>query len=329
MLKEERLAQIILITGMVIASVAAIIWAMQPIEKIVTNIPDDSFFYFQTASNIAKGYIPSIDGSHIGNGFHPLWMYVLVPIFALKSIDLALPVHLTLLLCGFFFVFSSFNIYRIFRILTDSPLLSACASVTFLFFTQGFVRILDGEVTALNIFILSFLLIVYLKSSRNNHTHRGSFILLGILSGLLFLQRHDNIIFLALLILHYIFSAKDTKNKLSNLLIASGFAFLVVLPWLVYSYIQFGTIAPTSSWAVPAVNHARWEDQYPGFWGSLHKSMDLIGIEFSYFITFSFVYYFIIISCLVLIFYYFKSGNKDRNNISLILTLGLFFWTLI
>lgn len=181
--------------------------------------------------------------------------------------------------------------------------------------------------TALNIFILSFLLLIYLNLIKNNYTHRGSYIWLGILSGLLFLQRHDNIILLVLLMLHYIITAKDVKNKFTNLIIASGFALLVVLPWLVYSYIQFGTIAPTSAWAVPAVNHARWEDQYPGFWGLLHKSIDLIVMEFGYFITFSFIYYLIIISYLVLIIYYFRSNN-NRNIISLVLTLGLFLWTL-
>lgn len=137
MVKEERIGHIILITGMVIASVAAIIWATQPMDSLVTCIPDDSFFYFQTAANIAKGYVPSIDGIHIGNGYHPLWMYVLVPIFALKPVDLALPVHLTLLLCGFFFIFSGFNIYRIFKIITDSSLLGACAAVTFYFLPQA------------------------------------------------------------------------------------------------------------------------------------------------------------------------------------------------
>ena len=190
--KEKRLAQIILISGMAIASVAAIFWAMQPLENLVTSIPDDSFFYFQTASNIAKGLVPSIDGIHPGNGFHPLWMYILVPIFALKSIDLVLPVHLTLLLCGFFFVFSGYNVYRIFRILTGAPILSACAALTFLFFTNGFIRILDGEVTSLNIFILSFIMISYLKLLKVSRPKTGSLILLGILCGLFFLQRFDN-----------------------------------------------------------------------------------------------------------------------------------------
>lgn len=42
---------------------------------------DDAFYCFQIAKNLAQGLGPTFDGLHETNGFHPLWMLVLVPIF--------------------------------------------------------------------------------------------------------------------------------------------------------------------------------------------------------------------------------------------------------
>jgi hypothetical protein len=39
---------------------------------------DDAFYYFQIARNIATGHGSSFDGTHLTNGYHPLWMLVCV-----------------------------------------------------------------------------------------------------------------------------------------------------------------------------------------------------------------------------------------------------------
>jgi hypothetical protein len=321
MVKEERLAWIILISSLIIASVAAILWAMQPLDKLVTSIPDDSFFYFQTASNIAKGYVPSMDGTHIGNGYHPLWMYVLVPVFALKTVDLALPVHIALLLCGFFFVVSGFNIFRLFRLLGAGPMISACAALTFLIFTNGFLRILDGEVTSLNIFILSFMLINYIKIVKLPDPSKGHFIGLGIMSGFLFLTRFDNIIILLLFLLHYIIVKKDDIHKSTNLLTSAIIAAIIALPWLVYSFIQFGTLTPTSSWAMPAIDHLRWEGENPSLSSLINTSLNLILTRYMYFFTFSSIYIGIALFYVVLFAMLFIKRFEDKKSISLLLLL--------
>jgi len=44
---------------------------------------DDAFYYFQIARNVAQGHGFTFDGLHATNGFHPLWLFVLVPVFAL------------------------------------------------------------------------------------------------------------------------------------------------------------------------------------------------------------------------------------------------------
>ena len=42
--------------------------------------PDDAYYYFQIASNAAAGRGPSLDGETPTNGFHPLWLLLLLPV---------------------------------------------------------------------------------------------------------------------------------------------------------------------------------------------------------------------------------------------------------
>lgn len=48
---------------------------------------DDQFFYFQIARNVASGNGFTFDGVHETNGFHPLWLFMLVPVFGLVPGD--------------------------------------------------------------------------------------------------------------------------------------------------------------------------------------------------------------------------------------------------
>ncbi|MDO9545440.1 MAG: hypothetical protein Q7J07_01660 [Pelolinea sp.] len=57
-------------------------------------ITDDAFYYFKTAQNIIEGNGISFDGIDPTNGFHPFWMILCVPIFALARVDLFLPLRI-------------------------------------------------------------------------------------------------------------------------------------------------------------------------------------------------------------------------------------------
>lgn len=56
-------------------------------EALTSTFQDDSFYYFQVARNVASGHGFTFDGLHRTNGFHPLWLLVLVPIYALVPGD--------------------------------------------------------------------------------------------------------------------------------------------------------------------------------------------------------------------------------------------------
>jgi hypothetical protein len=57
---------------------------------------DDAFYYFKTAQNIVEGQGITFDGIARTNGFHPLWLIILMPIFTLAKVDLTLPLRLVI-----------------------------------------------------------------------------------------------------------------------------------------------------------------------------------------------------------------------------------------
>ncbi|MBW7918595.1 MAG: hypothetical protein H3C52_04760 [Anaerolineales bacterium] len=60
-------------------------------------IRDDAYYYFKVAQNISEGLGSTFDGINPTNGYHPLWMLVCIPIFALARFDLILPLRVLLL----------------------------------------------------------------------------------------------------------------------------------------------------------------------------------------------------------------------------------------
>ena len=63
-------------------------------------IRDDAFYYFKVAQNITEGHGATLDGINPSNGYHPLWMLVCIPIFALARFNLILPLRILILVSG-------------------------------------------------------------------------------------------------------------------------------------------------------------------------------------------------------------------------------------
>src|SRR5512140_1353288 len=63
-------------------------------------IRDDAYYYFKVAQNISEGHGSTFDGIHPTNGYHPLWLLICVPIFALARFDVILPLRLLVLVIG-------------------------------------------------------------------------------------------------------------------------------------------------------------------------------------------------------------------------------------
>ena len=74
---------------------------------------DDAYYYFKVAQNISEGRGVTFDGINLTNGYHPLWMLICIPIFALARFDLILPLRVLLLVMAALNVATGILIYRL------------------------------------------------------------------------------------------------------------------------------------------------------------------------------------------------------------------------
>jgi len=164
---------------------------------------DDGFYYFKTAQNIAEGRGVSFDGLGATNGFHPLWMAVLVPIFALARLDLILPLRIVLLVMTVLNAGSAVLLYRIVR-RAVSPAVGVAAAVFWAFFPDIHkVTNMLGMESGLYAFFLLLLLAqvqsLELRRAAGEPDTPQMLLKLGITAALLLLSRLDNIFLVAVM----------------------------------------------------------------------------------------------------------------------------------
>lgn len=73
---------------------------------------DDGFYYFQVARNLAAGHGFTFDGINPTNGFHPLWLFLITPLFSLAQSDPLLPLRLLIVLSALLSAGCAILIYR-------------------------------------------------------------------------------------------------------------------------------------------------------------------------------------------------------------------------
>lgn len=111
-MKKERLFELILI-------IAIMAGAFYAAFSDAHNFPnrwftrDDAYYYFKVSQNISEGHGSTFDGINLANGYHPLWMLVNIPIFALARFDLVLPLRILLLVMAAIHAASSVLMYRL------------------------------------------------------------------------------------------------------------------------------------------------------------------------------------------------------------------------
>src|SRR5512141_2512529 len=84
-------------------------------------IRDDAYYYFKVAQNISEGHGSTFDGIHPTNGYHPLWMLICIPIFALARYDLILPLRVLVLVTGVLQIATALLLYRLVRKIISTP----------------------------------------------------------------------------------------------------------------------------------------------------------------------------------------------------------------
>ena len=158
---------------------------------------DDAFYAFQIARNVARGQGATFDGVTPTNGFQPLYVALLVPVYRVAGDDPAVPVAVALVLLALATTATAALVYRLVRRWAEPP--GAVAAAAAWTFSPVVVReTANGLETALAAMMAAATLCVYLEHLRGRDGVRTRTALaFGALSALAVLARED----LALLVL--------------------------------------------------------------------------------------------------------------------------------
>jgi 4-amino-4-deoxy-L-arabinose transferase-like glycosyltransferase len=159
-------------------------------------IPDDTYLALKIAQNIASGAGITFDGIHPTNGFQPLYVFLVSPIYLIFKEDLITPVHICLSLLAIFNVLTGLLIYKILKELTDARK-GILALILWSFSPQVMYNGINGLETSLSLFLVALSVFYYLTRIREsgNFAYR-SFFVLGVLLGLSIFARIDSVFLL-------------------------------------------------------------------------------------------------------------------------------------
>jgi hypothetical protein len=160
---------------------------------------DDAYYYFKVAQNISEGHGSTFDGINRTNGYHPLWMLICIPIFALARFDLILPLRILLLVMSGLSLATAILLYRLIgRIF--APAIGAIAALFWVFsydvlaiiYQQG----LESGIAAFFIVLLVYKLYEFEVSWRKEGVSGKQIAMLAVIAVLTMFSRLD-LVFLA------------------------------------------------------------------------------------------------------------------------------------
>lgn len=233
---------------------------------------DDGFYYFQVARNLAGGLGFTFDGLNPSNGFHPLWLFVITPLFFFAKFDLLLPLRLLLIMSA---LLSAGTAILLFRILRRHTSVWVAGFIGLLWIVLPRIHDLSmhtGVEVGLNAFCI--LLFWYFLSGFSPHAESKQIlrrlVRLSLLGALAVLARLDNLFLVgvsSVWLLLQLWRLPKTKLRLPawNWRIQVAAALfaplaLVVLLYLSWNLFAFGTTTPVSG-------------QVKVWWGTLRNTV--------------------------------------------------------
>ena len=211
---------------------------------------DDVYYYFVIAKNIINGYGSSYDGISLTNGYHPLWMMTILPIFALEQSDLFIPLRAVYLLSSLLLLSGIFLLFRTLECLKIDKIISLFTIVLFFLFPMPFsiiplsiFTLISGLETPLLFFLTAAL---FLKSFNFSIDKKADYLLFGLLIALLILTRVDSVLYI--LLFPYIVIKSNNRFLISpkNIILFFVPIALIVLPYFLANYIMLGHFEPVS-----------------------------------------------------------------------------------
>ena len=173
------------------------IWVslLHPVPHFFMDFKDDAFYYFKIAQNIIDTGWSTFDGIHFTNGYHPLWMLCLLPIFSLFSEDIVTPLYIIQVIQLLLFIPFAYLVYRMANHLGRAR--AGLFAVLLLFLPRFHAVYFDGLETILFLLLLAIIYhqMMMMEDIRDFFRDDTRKWLFGLLTALLILSRLDTIFF--------------------------------------------------------------------------------------------------------------------------------------
>lgn len=239
-------------------------------RELATRGPlyDDSFYCFEIARNIATGVGSTFDGEHPTNGYQPLYVMSLVPLYWMWGGHVSGPIYTALVLAVIFNVLTGWILFRIVRRYA-STLAAIFALVLWLFGPTIVRQSVNGLETSLAMLLIAATLEYYLSVYRTHEVPRPrEIVTLGVLLGLAILARVDAVLFAAALAFDMLRRWRSAAPH--RLLPVALVTAVVLLPWCVASVRTAGTVLPESGHATRFLSAAYAPHDHPELKGSTY-----------------------------------------------------------
>lgn len=223
-----------------------------PLVALTFRCSDDSYYYFQVARNVVQGYGLTFDRIHPTNGFHPLWMLCVIPVYALTGGAGESSLRLVLTLVA---AIAGATFWVAYRCVSEYASRAAGALALLALASPPFV---NPMINGLETGFLLFLLFVLLWAGRrldllSPQAGAGKNALLGFLLGLVLLARLDSAFVVICVVAALTWRGLRESGEerplpalARKLVTVAGAMSVVVLPYFAWDLLTFGHLVPIS-----------------------------------------------------------------------------------
>jgi hypothetical protein len=281
-MESARTGNIFLIALAALACASLILFFLAaPIERVLTLIPDDASYFFEIADNVSSGEGFTFDRIGETNGYQPLWLYLLIPLYRLVHAAPGTMVRIIALIQILLSATAGLVLYQLLK-RTCSALAALIGGAFFIAFVLA--PVVNGMESTLLVLLLVLLVSRAVRSGFPDRCSNGESFRIGLLLGLVVLARLDTAflcISTALLLLLGATGKGAGRRRLAALVMTTLGASLVIVPYLFYNAVRFGSPMPISGIlksSFPAVRIDRnmiFEPGSVGLFGLLLGTMHL------------------------------------------------------
>ena len=220
-------------------------------ELYLFPLTEDGYYSLTVARHLAQGHGPTVDGRTLTNGFQPLWVLLVTPVFAAAGGDVPLAIRGVLVAHWTIYAATLGLVAAIAARVAPHlrvPASAAALTAALLYSTNVTIYELhfNGLETGLVLLLHALLAVMLLRLDWNSTRQVAA---LGVLTGTLMLARIDAVFVAAGVIVCPWLQGVPLRRTIATVSAVWGIALLMVAPWLLFNVLQFGSLMPSSGLA--------------------------------------------------------------------------------